>query len=101
MRQLFPRVNLISPVEMSLLWAKVRKEENLREDRIFADTVWWFIGATGIQITQEVFKQAAQLTVFVRTPNMSIPMHQRRLTPEEQNANRERPRFRLGGDILF
>lgn len=42
-------------------------------------------GATGIQITQEVSKVAEKLTIFVRTPNMALPMHQRKLTPEEQN----------------
>lgn len=46
------------------------------------------IGATGIQITQEVSKKAANLTLYVRTPNMAFPMKQRKLTPEEQNANR-------------
>ena len=41
-------------------------------------------GATGIQITQEVAKQAEKLTLYVRTPNMAFPMHQRRLSKEEQ-----------------
>ncbi|CBX90137.1 hypothetical protein IAQ61_001597 [Plenodomus lingam] len=33
-------------------------------------------GSTGIQIAQEVSKVASQLTVFQRTPNMSLPMLQ-------------------------
>lgn len=42
-------------------------------------------GATGIQIVQETSKKAEKLTIFVRTPNMAIPMRQRKMTPEEQN----------------
>lgn len=41
-------------------------------------------GATGIQITQEVSKVAEKLTVFIRTPNIALPMRQRKLTHEEQ-----------------
>ncbi|KAF1847797.1 FAD/NAD(P)-binding domain-containing protein [Cucurbitaria berberidis CBS 394.84] len=33
-------------------------------------------GSTGIQIAQELSKVASQLTVFQRTPNMSLPMAQ-------------------------
>lgn len=33
-------------------------------------------GSTGVQITQELSKIASQLTVFQRTPNMSLPMLQ-------------------------
>lgn len=42
-------------------------------------------GATGVQLTQEISKQAKDLTVFVRTPNIAFPMKQRTMTPEEQN----------------
>jgi len=43
------------------------------------------LGSTGIQIVQEVAKQAFSLTVFIRTPNIALPMRQRRMTAEEQN----------------
>jgi cation diffusion facilitator CzcD-associated flavoprotein CzcO len=33
-------------------------------------------GSTGIQLAQELSKVAGQLTVFQRTPNMSLPMGQ-------------------------
>lgn len=33
-------------------------------------------GSTGIQVAQELSKVASQLTVFQRTPNMSLPMKQ-------------------------
>ncbi|OAL39451.1 hypothetical protein AYO20_01321 [Fonsecaea nubica] len=42
-------------------------------------------GATGLQITQEVSKKAANLTVFIRTPNTAFPMYQRKMSAEEQN----------------
>ncbi|KAM3424915.1 hypothetical protein BST61_g6889 [Cercospora zeina] len=40
-------------------------------------------GATGIQLAQESSKTAEHLTVFVRTPNTSIPMRQKLIDPEE------------------
>ena len=40
-------------------------------------------GATGIQITPLVAKEAAQLTVFQRTPNFSVPLKNRPTTPSE------------------
>ncbi|KAK6374027.1 hypothetical protein LTS17_007997 [Exophiala oligosperma] len=41
-------------------------------------------GATGIQIVSELGKTNCQLTAFVRTPSMTFPMAQRKLTVEEQ-----------------
>ena len=43
-------------------------------------------GASGVQVTQEAAKVAAEVTVFQRTPMMALPMRQRRLTREEQDA---------------
>jgi cation diffusion facilitator CzcD-associated flavoprotein CzcO len=36
------------------------------------------------QIAQECAKQAAELTVFVRTPNIAYPMRQGTITSEQQ-----------------
>lgn len=41
-------------------------------------------GATGVQIVQELAREDCQLTAFIRTPNVALPMHQRKLTQEEQ-----------------
>ncbi|MCB1509943.1 MAG: NAD(P)/FAD-dependent oxidoreductase [Hyphomicrobiaceae bacterium] len=41
-------------------------------------------GATGVQTIQEVAKTAKQLTVFQRTPNWCAPLHNAKITPEEQ-----------------
>lgn len=43
-------------------------------------------GPTGVQMVQECAKEAGELTVFQRTPNLALPMQQRRLTKEEQEA---------------
>ena len=43
-------------------------------------------GASGVQVVQEAARDAAQLTLFQRTPNLAIPMGQRKLTPAEQAA---------------
>lgn len=43
-------------------------------------------GATGIQCSQELSKQAGALTVFLRTPNLALPMRQRKLDNLEQNS---------------
>lgn len=49
-------------------------------------------GSTGIQISQEAAKDASHVTVFQRTPNLCLPMRQRKLTKEEQdNAKSEYP----------
>ncbi len=41
-------------------------------------------GSSGIQAIPAIAKQAAQLTVFQRTPNFSIPAWNRPLSPDEQ-----------------
>jgi cation diffusion facilitator CzcD-associated flavoprotein CzcO len=41
-------------------------------------------GATAVQITQEVAKEAEALTVFMRRPSYCIPMGQRKISIEEQ-----------------
>ncbi|EME78106.1 uncharacterized protein MYCFIDRAFT_191354 [Pseudocercospora fijiensis CIRAD86] len=45
-------------------------------------------GATAVQITQELGKQADQLTVFLRRPSYCLPMQQRDLTKVEQDQLR-------------
>jgi cation diffusion facilitator CzcD-associated flavoprotein CzcO len=45
-------------------------------------------GATGVQIVQELAKENCALTAFIRTPNVAIPMRQRKLTHEEQLATK-------------
>ena len=42
-------------------------------------------GATGVQLSQEVGQQADHMTLFQRTPNLALPMRQRKLTKEEQD----------------
>lgn len=46
-------------------------------------------GATGVQVVQELGKQDCDLTVFIRTPNIALPMVQRNLTPQEQNYQKQ------------
>lgn len=41
-------------------------------------------GASGVQIIQEWAKEAAELVVFQRTPNMALPMPQREFDPTTQ-----------------
>lgn len=43
-------------------------------------------GASGVQVIQEAGKVAAHLTVFQRTPNLALPMQQRRFDAQEQRA---------------
>ncbi|MBN9098712.1 MULTISPECIES: NAD(P)/FAD-dependent oxidoreductase [unclassified Pseudonocardia] len=43
-------------------------------------------GASGVQVIQEAASDAADVTVFQRTPNLAIPMGQRTLTPADQAA---------------
>lgn len=42
-------------------------------------------GATAVQITQELGKQADELTVFLRRPSYCLPMRQRSMTEVEQD----------------
>ncbi|KAJ3839598.1 cyclohexanone monooxygenase [Lentinula raphanica] len=41
-------------------------------------------GPTAVQIIQEIAPIVTHLTVFQRTPNMALPMRQRKLIPEEE-----------------
>lgn len=45
-------------------------------------------GASGVQMIQEMTPTAAQVTVYQRTPNLSLPMGRRDLTREEQDAQK-------------
>ncbi|MDF1792873.1 MAG: NAD(P)/FAD-dependent oxidoreductase [Thalassobaculaceae bacterium] len=47
-------------------------------------------GATGVQTIQEVAKTAKTLTVFQRRPNWCAPLHNAKITPEEQPALKAR-----------
>lgn len=43
-------------------------------------------GATGVQLVEQLSKSAKELTVFLRSINIALPMHQRIMTPEEQSS---------------
>ena len=45
-------------------------------------------GASGVQVVQEAARDAARVVVFQRTPILALPMRQRALSPEEQDAMR-------------
>ncbi|KAK1764529.1 Baeyer-Villiger monooxygenase 4 [Phialemonium atrogriseum] len=45
-------------------------------------------GATGLQVVQEMSKTAGQTMVYIRQPNIALPMGQRELTPLEQRAQK-------------
>ncbi|KAH6972850.1 cyclopentanone monooxygenase [Ilyonectria sp. MPI-CAGE-AT-0026] len=45
-------------------------------------------GATAIQCTQEMAKEARHLTVYIRTASISLPMFQRSLSESEQRVNK-------------
>lgn len=46
-------------------------------------------GSTGVQIAQETSRQGAKVTLFQRTPNLALPMRQKKLTKEEQNSKKD------------
>lgn len=46
-------------------------------------------GSSGIQSIPLIAEQAASLTVFQRTPNFAIPAHNRPLTQDERDRNKE------------
>ncbi len=46
-------------------------------------------GATAIQAIPEIAKTAGHLTVFQRTPNWAVPLHNAKISPEEMSAIRE------------
>jgi len=52
-------------------------------------------GATAVQITQEIAKDAAELTVFMRRPSFCLPMVQRKLSKDENRG------MQLYYDTLF
>ncbi|KAK7897470.1 hypothetical protein LTR67_005359 [Exophiala xenobiotica] len=45
-------------------------------------------GATAVQCTQEIAKEAQHLTVYIRTASISLPMFQRPLSEFEQRVNK-------------
>jgi cation diffusion facilitator CzcD-associated flavoprotein CzcO len=45
-------------------------------------------GATAVQCTQEIAKEAHHLTVYIRTASISLPMFQRPLSELEQRTNK-------------
>lgn len=45
-------------------------------------------GATAVQCTQEIAKEAQHLTVYIRTASISLPMFQRPLSEFEQRINK-------------
>ena len=46
-------------------------------------------GASGVQVVQEAARDAAEVTVFQRTPNLALPMRQRTLDRADNDAERE------------
>ncbi|OAX81965.1 hypothetical protein ACJ72_03694 [Emergomyces africanus] len=46
-------------------------------------------GSTGVQITQEAAKVAKEVTVLQRTPNLALPMAQKKYTNGEQKQSRD------------
>jgi len=45
-------------------------------------------GASGVQVIQEAGREASHLTVFQRTPNLALPMRQRKLDAVEQTRTK-------------
>lgn len=45
-------------------------------------------GSTGVQIAQETAREGATITVFQRTPNLSLPMRQGKISREEQQSRK-------------
>lgn len=46
-------------------------------------------GASGIQVIQEIGDAAKELTCYIRTPNLCLPMNQRKLDPEEEEKKKK------------
>ena len=46
-------------------------------------------GASGTQVIQEIGDKTKELTVYLRTPNMCLPMNQRKLDPEEEQRKKD------------
>jgi len=45
-------------------------------------------GSTGVQVMQEAPKVAQSVTQFIKSPNLAIPMRQRKISEEEIYANK-------------
>ncbi|VUC21570.1 unnamed protein product [Clonostachys rosea] len=45
-------------------------------------------GATGVQLVQKVSKVAGNLSVYIRNPNIALPMGQRDISPLEQRSQK-------------
>ena len=64
-------------------------------------------GASGVQVVQEAAREARQLTVFQRTPNLCLPMRQRRLNEADNHEVRQsypeyfRKRLQTWGGVDF
>ncbi|OAL34953.1 hypothetical protein AYO20_05668 [Fonsecaea nubica] len=65
----------------STRWPKVANTKNTRVAIIGS-------GATAVQCTQEIAKEAQHLTVYIRTASISLPMFQRPLSEFEQRVNK-------------
>lgn len=46
-------------------------------------------GSSGVQVIQECAEHAKQLTVYQRTPNLALPMNQRKLDPKEEQHKKD------------
>lgn len=46
-------------------------------------------GASGIQVIQEIGDRVKELTVYQRTPNMCLPMNQKKLDPKEEEEKKK------------
>lgn len=46
-------------------------------------------GATGVQVVQELGKEDCELTAFIRTPNIALPMVQRLMGVDEQTYQKQ------------
>ena len=59
-------------------------------------------GASGVQVIQEASRHAAHLTVFQRTPNLALPMRQKKLDEETSRRMKEDypARFRRRGEAF-
>ncbi|XP_014562810.1 hypothetical protein COCVIDRAFT_83993 [Bipolaris victoriae FI3] len=87
----------------SCRWSKEVNTKNVRVAIIGS-------GATAVQCTQEIAKQARHLTVYIRTPSISLPMFQRPLSEFEQRVNKSayrhlfeycrKTKFGLGYDAI-
>ncbi|KAJ9659427.1 hypothetical protein H2198_003156 [Neophaeococcomyces mojaviensis] len=54
-------------------------------------------GASGVQVLQELGKEDCELTAFVRTPNIALPMVQRKMTSLEQDQMKQYYKFLFEG----